>query len=315
MITLGFRNKNNKKVKVNVKPYDTDTSLVWQKSLDNLLSTHNDKIFQKNFSLLGLKTKNRKMKDIVNDLSRSVDIITNNTDYVIEEDFNKFDQGTLNRLHHDFELLQGQLWNPSRFLANASGNVRCAICYLNHCCHELEAYYDSLEKNYTNYNSYFYYNLLGVTDRTELPMGIKKQFQTEVYDGMVYLHYAQTGKTWYEAYLDNDLEIDPSNISEHRVITGEFNLYSGPGFNFPTDSNFTNWLRSKNIDPNDADLALGYAPVAQVDVPHSELQEILTEYDDFYSIEYNNNKIEYNYRHNDQKYVIMLERMWDKWNV
>ena len=315
MLTLGFRNTHGVSTSINLLPDNTETSLVWQSALDNLLETHNDKIFQKNFSLLGHPTHNGSKQHMINDLERSVNIVNIHTEYEIDEDFSKFDQETLNRLHHHFEILQGQLWNPSSFLTTASGEVRCAICYLNHCCHELEAYYDSYEKEYTNYNGYFYYNLLGITDRTDMPLGIKKQFTTDITDGMVYLHYAQTGKTWYEAYLDNDLEIDPSNISEHRVITGEFNLYSGPGFSFPTDSNFTSWLESKNVDPNDSDLALGYAPVATADVPYTELQEILKEYDDFYSIEFNGKKIEYNYRHTDPEYVIMLERMWSKWNV
>tara|TARA_A100000164_G_C21892871_1_gene766369 strand:- start:73 stop:1020 length:948 start_codon:yes stop_codon:yes gene_type:complete len=315
MITLGFRNKLNKKLYVDIHPNKDKTSEVWLSALNNLLYTHKEKVFQKNFSLLGLPTQNRSQDDIILDLKRSVRIVNENTEYNISEDFVSFNQETLNRLHHHFELLQGQLWNPSSFLASATGKVRCAICYLNHCCHELEAYYDSLEKKYKDYNSYFYYNLLGVTERKDLPLGIKEQFVTDIEDGMVYLHYAQTGKTWYEAYLDNDLEIDPSNISEHRVITGEFNLYSGPGFSFPTDSNFKDWLEAKNVDPNNADLALGYAPVAHVDVPYTELQEALIEYDDFYSIEFNNKKIEYNYRHTDPKYVIMLECMWDKWNV
>ena len=74
-------------------------------------------------------------------------------------------------------------------------------------------------------------------------------------------------------------------------------------------------VRIKNVDPNDSDLALGYAPVATADVPYTELQEILKEYDDFHSIEFNGKKIEYNYRHTDPEYVIMLERMWSKWNV
>lgn len=320
MIELGFRNLDNDVKTVLIKPDKSELAQVWLTQFDKLLETHNEKIFQKNFSLLGFKNSYRTVDHICNDLERSIRVINENTDYRIQEDFSslryQYNQTLLNALHHHFEITQGQLWNPGSTLANANGQARLAICYLNHCCHELEALYETDRLKNTNWsNGYFYYNLLGVTDRIELDPKFKKEFTKNITDGLVYLHYAQTGKTWYEAYLDNDDVVGADGISEHRVISGEFNCYIGPGYKLPTDEKFYRWLESKGVNPLDETLALGYAPVGKIiNLPYTTATEFFEEYTDFYSIKFNNKKIVYNYRHNDSNYINMLQDMWDKWN-
>lgn len=320
MIKLGFRNRSNEIKYVLINPDDSEISLVWLSQLDHLLKNHGEKIFQKNFSLLGFDNDYRTSLNICNDLNRSIDIINLKTTDKITENFNTLktanDQQLLNQLHHHFELRQGQLWSPSESLFSADGETRNAICYLNHCCHELEAWYDTKEKSNPNKtNGYFYYNLLGITDRTELESKFKKDFTTDITDGLVYLHYAQTGKTWFEAYLDNDEIVDVSNISEHRIISGEFNCYFGPGFRIPTDKNFINWLKSKGIDKLDETLGIGYAPVGRItNLPYFDAIKFFKEYNDFYSIEFNGNLIEYDYRYYDNEYIKKLNLMWDKWS-
>jgi hypothetical protein len=319
MIELGFRNNNNEIKYIHIEPNDSRLASIWTKQLDHLLFTHHNKIFQKNFSLLGFHNNDRTREHICNDLDRSIQVINYYKAYRINEDFTslryKYDQELLNVLHHHFEITQGQLWNPGTVLANANGETRNAICILNHCCHELEAWYET-EKNYPKWtNGYFYYNLLGITDRIEIPVEEKKNFTRTITDGMVYLHYAQTGKTWYEAYLDSDSVVEASGISEHRVISGEFNCYFGTGYELPMNNDFTKWLEDKGVNPEDEQLALGYAPVGKiVDMPYTDSIDFFKEYTDFYSIEFNKKRIEYDYRHTDEGYFPMLERMWSKWN-
>ena len=48
-------------------------------------------------------------------------------------------------------------------------------------------------------------------------------------------------------------------------------------------------------------------------LPDLEAQEFFKEYTDFYSIEYNNKRIEYDFRHNDENYINLLTEIWDKW--
>lgn len=319
MIELGFRNTENDIKYIHIQPNESNLAQLWLTQLDQLLEKHHNKIFQKNFSLLGFHNNYRTVHDICNDLDKAVQTINYYKSYFIKEDFSllreQFDQELLNVLHHHFEVTQGQLWKPGSILASANGATRNAICLLNHCCHELEAWYET-EKNYPEWvNGYFYYNLLGVTERIEIPIEEKKNFTKDITDGMVYLHYAQTGKTWHEAYLDNDIHVQPDGISEHRVISGEFNCYFGTGYELPSDEKFSDWLLSKGIDPTDEQLGLGYGKVGEIiDMPHTEAVDFFKEYNDFWSIEYNNKRIEYDFRFNDEGYFPMLEKMWDKWN-
>jgi len=318
VVKLGFRNQHNKVKYLEIKEYDNNLSALWNKQLSHLLTTHREKIFQKNFSLLGFHNNDRTRDHICNDLERSIDAINKNSDYQIKEDFSSlrtlYDQDLLNVLHHHFEITQGQLWNPGSVLANANGETRLAVCLLNHCCHELEAWYDTSSKTRPNTNGYFYYNLLGITDRIEIPLEEKKNFTRKMSDGMVYLHYAQTGKTWYEAYLDGDDVVEDAGISEHRIITGEFNCYFGPGYELPMDSKFTEWLEARGIDPADEQLALGFAPIGKIDdINYKTAPGFFEEYTDFYSIKFNDIEITYDYRHNDEDYYKLLVSMWDKW--
>lgn len=320
MIKLGFRNLDNDIKYITIKPDDTELASVWLKQLDHLLATHNKKIFQKNFSLLGVHNDYRNVKHICDDLDRSIATINYySKDYKIKENYGPlrsgYDQELLNTLHHHFEVMQGQLWNPGKSLEMANGETRLAICFLNHCCHELEAWYETTKIKKDGYtNGYFYYNLLGVTDRIELDPKFKKQFTKNVDDGLVYLHYAQTGKTWHEAYLDNDTVVEPAGISEHRLISGEFACYFGSGYELPSDEKFSAWLESKGVDPTDEQLALGYGPVGRViDLPYTAIGDFFTEYTDFYSIEFNKKRIEYDFRHTDEAYIRLLTELWGKW--
>jgi len=319
MIELGFRNIENDVKFIYIEPYKTELANVWLSQLDRLLETHSEKIFQKNFSLLGFHNNYRTIEHICDDLERSIAVINKYSDYKILQDFSPlrygYNQELLNLLHHHFEVTQGQLWNPGSVIAQSNGATRLSICYLNHCCHELEAWYDTAAlKNTKCFNGYFYYNLLGIQERIELDPKFKSQFVKNIEDGLVYLHYAQTGKTWYEAYLDNDDIVGTDGISEHRVISGEFNCYFGTGYELPTDEKFTIWLESKGVDPNDQQLALGYAPIGQIkNCPHDEAQDFFKEFTDFYSIRYNNRTIEYDFRHTDEIYIKLLTDLWSKW--
>jgi hypothetical protein len=181
MIKLGFRNTSNEIKHVLIKPNDSEIASIWLKQLDHLLATHREKVFQKNFSLLGFQNSYRNANDIYNDLDRSIKIINLTTNNKILEDYTilrtTFDQKLLNQLHHHFESRQGQLWSPSQELFSADGRTRNAICYLNHCCHELEAWYDTAKK-IEKPNGYFYYNLLGITDRIEINDKFKSNLLT-----------------------------------------------------------------------------------------------------------------------------------------
>jgi hypothetical protein len=321
MIELGFRDRLNNVETIRIQPNDTYLAELWLNRLNRILDKP-DIIYVKNFSLLGFNCDYRTPAEVCDELDRAISIINSRTSYSIDEDYTllrtQCDQNLLNRLHHHFETTHGQVWSPSELLVSSSGEIRLSICMLNHCCHWLEAWYDEESKkqkwNNRFRNGYFYYNVLGANEKIELPQEQKKNFTKKVDNGLVYLHYAQTGKTWYEAYLDNDDDVTDAGISEHRLISGEFDCHFGDTYNFPTDEQFGEWLISKGADPTNEQNGLGYAEVGRVlDLSKQQAFDFFTEYTDFYSIKFNGKCQTYDYRYYDETFYNLQMSRWGNW--
>ena len=146
-----------------IKKSSSVKNMDWQSKNRRRIRRSNGRSYKINFN------KNRTPEIITQQLIEGIDIIKNATWYpeynLITEPFEslqtEFDRDLLNKLHHHFELLQGQIWNPASYLGKANGKERFAISKLNLCCHELEAYYDSVEqqKNNKGHHTYFYYSI------------------------------------------------------------------------------------------------------------------------------------------------------------
>lgn len=328
---LLFRNIQNETIEVDCTIFDNPLTQKWGPLLEGVIQ--NDFIaYVKNFSLVGNLAKNRPPQQIIEELVAGVRILKNASWYPeygkINEDFESlltnYDQDMLNSLHHHFDQLQGQIWNPTHFLAQATGEERFAISKLNLSCHELEAYHDSKEKQEAgeDHSVYFYYSISGTPTFEAISLEEKMQFSRTVGNGMIYLHYAQTGKTWYEAYCDRDEIVPTENITEHRTMTGEFSCHIGKPFDFIIDEGFEDYIRARGRDPQDPDLAIGYCPIGQINsvngIPiedYNACQKVLEEYDDFFAIEYNGVRKEYDYRADDSTYLAKIEGVMDTWAV
>jgi hypothetical protein len=331
-INLYFRNASNKTITVNIEIFNKNKKIYekWFNSLVDIIK-NDSVVYSKNFSLVGGFSNNRKPDLIVKQLLHAIDVIKKSSWYheynLINEKYENllysFDRELLNHLHHHFELLHGQVWEPSKFLEKATGEERFAISHLNLCCHELEAYYDSKNKkdNEQDHCLYFYFSVCGVPKFKELTKEDKMNFSRKVNNGMVYLHYAQTGKTWHEAYIDNDDIVETNNITEHRLISGEFSSYIGPDFEFSMDKKFKEYIEKRGFSWDDPDLAIGYCPIGQIlkvnniDISdYQACQKILEEYDDFYGIELDNglNK-NYDYKSDSLKYYELMCDVFSTW--
>jgi hypothetical protein len=329
-MVLFFRNINNDVIEVKTTLFESSVKDKWFALLQNVLKS-NVTEYVKTFSLVGNFNKNRTPEIITQQLIEGIDIIKNATWYpeynLITEPFEslqtEFDRDLLNKLHHHFELLQGQIWNPASYLGKANGKERFAISKLNLCCHELEAYYDSVEqqKNNKGHHTYFYYSIYGTPKWEEITLEDKAQFSRTVGNGMIYLHYAQTGKTWYEAYCDRDEIVHLENITEHRLMSGEFSVHIGPEFEFTMDDEFKKFITDRGFDWNDPSLAIGYCPIGQIEsvdgIPikhYGACQKLLEEYDDFYGLRLDNGEEKYyDYRHNSQNYFDKIYTIMNNW--
>ena len=328
---LIFRNINNETIDVDCTIFDTPLTRKWGLLLEGVIQ--NEFIaYVKTFSLVGNLSKNRPPEQIIKELVEGIRILKNATWYPeydrINENFESllhtYDQDMLNDLHHHFDQLQGQIWNPTHFLAAATGEERFAISKLNLCCHELEAYHDSKDKDSSNqpHSVYFYYSISGTPVFEGITLEEKMQFTREVKNGMIYLHYAQTGKTWHEAYTDQDDVVPTDNITEHRTMTGEFSSHIGRPYTIQLDEGFRNYISNRGKDPDDPNLAIGYCPIGQINTingidisDYVACQKVLEEYDDFYALEYNGIRKEYDYRADDNTYYKKIVGVMDTWAV
>lgn len=206
----------------------------------------------------------------------------------------------MNSVHHHFEILIGQTWNPSKWWQLADENTRHHIRLINNLCHEIEAAVCSIELNQKfpeSSNQYIFASLMGknfqgnyITGkaRKELTLEELQSFSEYTTWGDVSIYYAQLGKRHIEAFRDKDKFIDRNNISGYRYLTGEF-VISFPMVHeqdIMLPKQFFEWLDQNGFDKNDPSLALGFPRVAvlQPDQSKKEMIKIIKQLDDIYEI-------------------------------
>jgi hypothetical protein len=237
----------------------------------------------------------------------------------------------MNKIHHHFETLIGQTWNPSKWfkmLINDSF-TKTQIRLLNNLCHEIESIIYTIEnKEQHHLPMHIFGSLNGPNfEGNYLLDKIKKELTIQEYQsfskfrrwGDVEIYYAQLGKRHVEAYYDNDKEIHDSNISGYRYLTGEFVINFDPkSFNneIYEDPKFHQWLVELGYDINDPTLALGFPRVAEIELQESKMSiiENIQKRDDIFQLglEDDNGKLlyyrTYNYFWNDISVDKILQR-------
>jgi hypothetical protein len=210
-------------------------------------------------------------------------------------------QNLMNMIHHHFETLIGQTWNPSKWFKMLIDDsfTKSQIRLLNNLCHEIESAIHTIEnKKLTHPPMQIFASLNGPNfDGNYFLDKIKKEITLEEYKsfskfrkwGDIEIYYAQLGKRHVEAYYDNDKEIHDSNISGYRYLTGEFVINFDPSAyngNLYEEPNFHKWLVNNGYDIDDPALALGYPRVAELDSSENKLSiiENIRKRDDIYQL-------------------------------
>jgi hypothetical protein len=205
----------------------------------------------------------------------------------------------MNKIHHHFETLIGQTWNPSKWYSLADDFTRTAIRNLNNLCHEIESIVYTIEKKQkVHFPMQIFASLNGPNFQGNyFSEKIKQEISIEEYQsfskfkkwGDIEIYYAQLGKRHKEAYYDNDEEIHNSNISGYRYLTGEFIVTFDPSAyhrEVYESLDFHVWLTKQGFDITDPCLALGFPRVAEIDMnqPRLEIINNLRKRDDIYQI-------------------------------
>ena len=217
------------------------------------------------------------------------------------KDHNNF-QDMMNQIHHHFEKLIGQVWDPSPWFHRCfTKQAQYGIHQLNNLCHEIEGNIHSIQgKSYTG-GAFLSFNgpRLDYEPKFEITRWDLKPEHYECFEernpewGDVTAYYSQLGKRHIEAFIDKDEHIDKKNISGIRYMTGECILSfrkDPPGRNCPAISpEFRDWLIENGWDPEDKTLALGAGYLAHADLEKmgmdwDEADNLVKKCDDIYEI-------------------------------
>jgi hypothetical protein len=184
-------------------------------------------------------------------------------------------QDLLNQLHHHFEILIGQVWNPSILIKDIPIEVHLAVRDLNETVHEYEfseraRYYLEMGERVVG----GFHLQLAPFEHKELTIEDLKTFSYDNEPGNISTNYCQLGKTWTEVCIDNDEHIAHDNIAPLRYFTSAFicNFH----WHTPTKSQvlldkvkaYINDKRVNqgwNVDADDPRNALGHAHYATLD--------------------------------------------------
>jgi hypothetical protein len=197
----------------------------------------------------------------------------------------------LNEIHHHFELLIGQVWNPSKWYDMSQDHTKGAIRQLNNLCHELEAVLKCIADKPLDFNvnvgknsSDFEGRMFADKQKKDISLENFNDFLEEAAWGDLLIYYAQLGKRHIEAFYDNDECIHDTNISGYKYITGEFVLGFHELSKHPLG--FESWLKRKGYDINDKMLGLGYPTVAHLENQGSKwfITTELKKRDDLYKL-------------------------------
>ena len=297
-------------------PKDAPIGRKWIEKLKVCLDS-NLKV-EKNFCWVGWPDSPRNLEYLTAELRRHVKTINDYNDspkcmwsepYYITEEFyannvitNEIDvnHDLFNRLHHHFEVLQGQVWNISEWFINADNETRYAVRQLNNLCHEMEILIKQIRAKsfhpaYINPSAIIAF-LNG--PREELEIEDHDHFTLQRGAGRVYLGYCQIGKIHWEAFVDGDEHIDDSGISGLKYVSGEITVdfgteTSGRPEHQRTINEYAKWLESHGLNIEDKSLAHGWLHVATVDytpyekmgMNQQQMHEYLSKFLDIYKVQ------------------------------
>ena len=315
-VRLHLLSKENNTIHVDIFPNKTSIAKKWFAALEDILKAN--LALEKNFCWVGFPNTPRQLPYLCNLLNYYIEVINSysksggwESAYFIEEKYfpetveqnGELNQPLMNSIHHHFEILQGQVWNISPWFLEANDDVRYAIRQINNLCHEIEILVKAKQTYSLDHERVSPASIMSFLNapRFELAKEDYEHFTLDRGIGKVFMHYCQTGKIHWEAFVDNDAKIDRSNINGLRYYSGEFNIEWGPTYNDGFDwwvakkESYKSWLLKNDYNPDDKFLSHGWLEIGHVDLEPlyamagsrkvSGVQKILSDYLDVAKIE------------------------------
>ena len=237
-----------------------DYAWMWMNELRNLMQ-HKEPLYSR---FTGFNISQEEEDKIFRNLSKAIELINAEGLYKIVEKFQApFDQKMANRIHHHFEVLYGDVHNPSEVFKASSPLIQSTITKLNHYVHDLESIHRNLENKEA-----FSAVIVEFLERRQLKLTTEmlKSFSMDIDFGDIVLHYGIIGKSWWEAFLDEDEDIFLSGIRPLNVMSGEFDIHFGEQkLSKDRIHEFYDFLKENEQHPEDPTLSLGHLCVAKLE--------------------------------------------------
>ena len=277
------------------------------RALKHILKEVEDTISQVNnfnFAKHAFETKQGKIKKDFNiDLNLSIDNLIQNKDFNLD---------IVNQLHDKFVQLEGaktldNLTSVSPYFEIAPAKIRWQISKLNNLAHELFHWGVEYKRWYSHgwycpeVHVHYYGNKDDVyfIDEDDDSFGIGYEF------GRVYLGDVTVGKTYWDAFNDNDNHIKNNELEPPTNITADFHMYFGSTTsveeNKMAQTRYWKWLYDRGLRNHEpANTRVGQSMLGEINFlktfsnrnPEHVLQN-LNGYNNVYAIIVDNQKTTY----------------------
>lgn len=285
-VTLRSTTQDDQLFSYRIMANDQHTSLRWMGMLAQALNSNVE--LEKNYHYLAFPYSERSLPFLCDEINKNIDVIneymkTIENPHFIKERctpetvFNgtEINRVLMNQVHHNFELLQGQVWHDnSSYFLQSTDEVRIAIRELNNLCHEIELLVSSEIQRRINTEHVCVSQIFSfyICPKVDLNFYDFQNFSLDRGFGNVYMHYCQAGKTHWEAFQDDDDIIFENNITGLRYMSGEFDVDWGADLNdskphfFKKKQRYVTWLKSKGWSVEDKSLGHGRLLIGKVDL-------------------------------------------------
>lgn len=176
----------------------------------------------------------------------------------------RVDQEKLNYLHHFFDQMRGPVNDPSEVYLSSDDETRKQMNIYNESIHALE--------NILTHRAigrgpipYIYVEFMD-TEKLKFSKDVYPYFTLEREVGDLFVHYSQVGKSWLEAYEDEDDIMEKDNIRPHEFYDGSFDICFRARKREDTlklEKELRSYITQMGVDPNQESHALGRLVVAK----------------------------------------------------
>lgn len=230
----------------------------------------------------------------------------------VDDFVNDANNAKMNLIHSYFPKLAGSAEKTANYMYAASPEIRIKICRLNLEIHELHTL---LQKNDDDRLG-MHLNISwqrAPKNLSALPNVFDDIFSKKIVFGDVLLGYPQVGKTYFEAFIEEDDELDKENVEPIKLLSGDMLLHLSTDIHEEIIDKFDKWLIDKNLDPNDKSLRLGFAVLGRViNVDMNTVKTVLCDYNDIDQIKVINDGVELVYDFPYSRFDPEYDKIWLK---